>query len=304
VTLLSTVHDIVAQLALGDGLRRFLTLAVVFLPFELVFPAHRQRVLRRGLVSDVLFYFVGPLLVLLPMAALLGGLASVGAWLTPAAVQRAMQGQPLWLQAVEAAIIGDLGIYLGHRVQHEVPALWRFHAVHHSAEELDWIAGARFHPIDILITRGVSFGMLYALGFEAPAIYLYLAIYTWESFGVHANVPTDFGPLRYLFVSPVSHHWHHSKDQRAWGKNYAGFIALWDVLFGTFFLPRGERPGNYGTADPVPHDFVGQLLFPFRRHRAAEAPAAPAGAAPPVVAPDGALGTITGAAANAPSPRA
>ena len=301
MTLLSIVQDFVAPLGLGDQVRRFLTLAVVFVPFELVFPAHRQRQLRRGLGSDILFYFVGPLLVLLPMAALLGALASVGAWLTPVAVQQAMQGQPLWLQAIAAAVIGDLGIYLGHRVQHEVPALWRFHAVHHSAEELDWVAGARFHPIDILITRGLSFGLLYALGFEPAAIYLYLAVYTWESFGVHANVPTDFGPLRYLLVSPISHHWHHSKDRRAWGKNYAGFIALWDVLFGTYFVPRGERPGNYGTEDPVPHDFVGQLLFPFRKRRTAEAVAESA-SPPPVVAPDTTLGTLTRSGASAPSP--
>lgn len=285
MTLLSSVHDAVANLGFATQIERFLSLAVVFVPFELVLPLHGKRMLRSGVLGDALFYFIAPLFVVLPMVALLGALSAAGAWAVPDVVQHAILGQPIWLQAIEAAVVGDLGIYLGHRVQHEVPALWRFHAVHHSAEELDWIAGARFHPVDVLITRGTSFGLLYALGFATPAIYLYLAVYMWESYGVHANVRTDFGPLRYLLVSPVSHHWHHSRDQRAWGKNYAGFIALWDVLFGTFFIPRGEQPGNYGTDTPVPRGFTGQMFFPFR-WRGESASGATAPVTPAVLADD------------------
>lgn len=287
------------QFALAAQVRGFLVLALVFIPFEFLFPAHPKRFFRRGLSIDALFYFVGPILLRLPLAPLLAGLAALGAWIVPAAVHHAVQSQPLWLQTIEAAVVGDLGIYIGHRIQHEVPGLWRFHAVHHSAEELDWIAGARFHPVDLLITRTFSFGLLYALGFATPAILLYLAIYTYESFGVHANVRTDFGPLRYLLVSPTSHHWHHSRDARARGKNYAGFIALWDVLFGTFYLPRGERPANYGTDTPVPQDFAGQIFFPFRWRERAR-PVAAVAAVTPAVAAD-ATPCATPASVSAPA---
>jgi sterol desaturase/sphingolipid hydroxylase (fatty acid hydroxylase superfamily) len=285
--LIPPLHDLLdldARVGVLGRLRMLALFGVVFVPFELVFPVHSQRLLRRGLTTDVLFHFLGPILLIFPMSMMLAGLAALGAWVTPAAAQHAVQSQPLWLQIIEAALIGDLGVYLGHRVQHEVPALWRFHAVHHSAESLDWIAGARFHPIDLLITRGVSFTLLFAAGFSMPAIYGYLGIYVWESYGVHANIRTDFGPLRYLLVSPISHHWHHSRDRRAWGRNYAGFIALWDVLFGTFFLPRGERPGDYGTDTPVPPDIAGQIFFPFRplprAPRAAEGVIAPPESSP------------------------
>jgi len=99
------------------------------------------------------------------------GLTVIGSgWLIGDSVHAAVASQPVWLQFVEALLLADLGFYLAHRAFHAFPPLWKFHAVHHSIEELDWLAAARVHPVDQIITKGVSFLPVFALGFSDMVI--------------------------------------------------------------------------------------------------------------------------------------
>ena len=155
--------SVLGQILLDTG-ASFAALALVFGLLERAFPARpEQPILRRGFATD-LAYFLGQYLLWSALALLALQLLqrNIEA-LTPAAVRAAVAAQPLWLQAVEVLVLSDLTIYWGHRLQHRVPLLWRFHAVHHSAEHLDWLAAHREHPLD---------GMLTQLAVNAPALLL------------------------------------------------------------------------------------------------------------------------------------
>jgi sterol desaturase/sphingolipid hydroxylase (fatty acid hydroxylase superfamily) len=262
--------------------KTFVIAAAVFVPFErLACRDAGQRVLRRGWAMDVLTGVINGLLL---YAALLIALGTIDAGAGVAAPQLRgwMAARPLWAQSLIALVLGDLGVYAIHRLQHTVPWLWRFHAVHHSAEEMDWLVGLRFHPVDLFLLRVASLGPLIALDLAPAAIALYVAVSGWQSWLVHANVRVPYGPLRWLLVSPEFHHWHHSAEREAHDRNYASLVASWDVLFGTVFLPPGREPLRYGIEERVPDGWIGRFVHPFRRRRA---PAASPSAAPSSAAP-------------------
>ena len=160
-------------------------------------------------------------------------------------------------------VLSDLGFYWTHRLFHAVPWLWRFHSIHHSIEELDWLAATRVHPVDQILTKGVSLIPIVALGFSELAIGVYALLYHWQSFLIHSNVGFGFGPLRLLLASPEFHHWHHSSDREARDRNFAGQLSFLDALFGTLHMPRGEMPTAYGLDRPMPQRYAFQLLYPF-----------------------------------------
>jgi sterol desaturase/sphingolipid hydroxylase (fatty acid hydroxylase superfamily) len=173
--------------------------------------------------------------------------------------------RPLWAQAILALVLGDLGVYGIHRLEHTVPWLWRFHAVHHSAEEMDWLVAVRNHPVDLLLLRLASIGPLVAIHVTPAALGIFVVIVGWQSWLVHANVRLKYGPLGWVVASPEFHHWHHSADREAFDRNYASLFAAWDVLFGTVHFARGRQPSRYGVDERVPAGYVGRLFYPFRR---------------------------------------
>jgi sterol desaturase/sphingolipid hydroxylase (fatty acid hydroxylase superfamily) len=204
-------------------------------------------------------------------AALLMTLGAIGATAAVSAPQlRHWIGErSLLTQSIIALVVGDLGVYGIHRLQHTLPWLWRFHAVHHSAEELDWLVGFRFHPLDLFLLRVASLGPLVALDLAPSAIAVFIGVSAWQGWLVHANVRMPYGPLRWLVVSPEFHHWHHSAEREAYDRNYASLVACWDVLFGTVYLPRGRQPLRYGIEEPVPAGWIGRFAHPFRRRTTA-----------------------------------
>lgn len=253
-----------APLFLGP-LKAFIIAAAVFVPFERLAAMHgAQRTFRRGWAMDVLTGLLNGLLLYLVLLAALGGL-NAGAEAGVPALRRWIASQPFLVQTALAVIVGDLGVYAIHRLQHTVPWLWRFHAVHHSAEELDWLIGFRFHPIDLLLVRLASLGPLVALDVAPAAIAIFIAVSGWQSWLVHANVRVPYGPLRWLLVSPEFHHWHHSAEREAYDRNFASLVASWDVLFGTVYLPSGRRPTRYGIEEQVPPGWIARFAHPFRR---------------------------------------
>ena len=139
-------------------------------------------------------------------------------------------------------LVADLVQYWTHRAYHEVPLLWRLHAVHHSVKSMDWLAGSRQHIIELLITRTLVLAPIYVLGFSKEVIDAYIVIVGFQAVFNHANVSVRLGPLRYVIVTPNFHHWHHSQDKEALDRNYAAHFAFLDYLFGTAVKRTASGP--------------------------------------------------------------
>jgi sterol desaturase/sphingolipid hydroxylase (fatty acid hydroxylase superfamily) len=250
-------------------LRGFLLACVIFVPLERLLALHReQHIFRKWWWNDLIYVFVNRIFINAGLGMLILGILLIASWLVPAELRAAVAGQPYWLQVIEAIILADLGFYSAHRMFHSIPWLWKFHAVHHSIEELDWLAAARVHPLDQVVTKGMSVLPLFALGFSAVPVGIFAAIYFWHSLLVHANVRLNFGPLRWLIASPEFHHWHHANQPEAYNMNYAGQLSILDKLFGTMYMPAGQTPSKYGVDDPVPNTYIPHLLYPFTQRPA------------------------------------
>ena len=175
-----------------------------------------------------------------------------------------VQGLPFWIGVLLIVLVADFVQYWTHRAYHEVPILWRLHAVHHSAKSMDWLAGSRQHILELLITRTLVLAPIYVLGFSKEVIDAYIVIVGFQAVFNHANVSVRLGPLRYIIVTPNFHHWHHSQDQAALDRNYAAHFAFLDYLFGTAVKSDQLWPEKYGVlGDYVPNGFVKQFKFPF-----------------------------------------
>ena len=243
-------------------------LALLFVPLELAFARlPRQGVFRRGWLTDLLHFGVSHLAVQLTVLLTLMPAAMFFRWAVHPGFQAAVAGQPLLLQFAEIVIVADLSEYAIHRLFHRVPMLWRFHAIHHSAEALDWLAASRIHLVDAIVTRALAFVPLYVLGFAEAAVYAYLIFVSFHAIFVHTNVRFTFGRLAWVIGTPRFHHWHHSAQPEAIDKNFAIHLPVIDRLFGTLYLPSQAWPTAYGIADgTVPERYPAQLVFPFTRH--------------------------------------
>ncbi len=252
----------VQSLVISCGLS-FLFLCLVFRPLELAFPARPgQRFFRPAWWTDLCF-FLGQ--YLLWSGLVLWLLASFGGWLdslVPSAFRTAVAAQPWYLQAVEVVLLSDLCVYWGHRLQHRVGFLWRFHAIHHSAEHLDWLAAHREHPVDTIYTMTLINLPAFLLGFPLATLAGLIAFRGIWAIYIHSNVRLPIGPLRVLLGAPELHHWHHDRDRDA--GNYANISPLMDVLFGTYRCPDHE-PQAFGLREPIAHSYLGQMLHPFLR---------------------------------------
>jgi sterol desaturase/sphingolipid hydroxylase (fatty acid hydroxylase superfamily) len=245
------------------GLKAIFITILVFIPLERLFAMHPQKVFRRGWGNDLIFLFLNGMLIKLGLVAVIVAVIFAAAWIVPSSFQAMVGGLPYWVQIPAVIVLSDLGFYWTHRMFHAVPWLWRFHSIHHSIEELDWLAAYRVHPLDQILTKGVSLVPVFALGFSEWAIGVYALLYQWQSVLIHSNVRVGFGPLRFLFVSPEFHHWHHSNHREARDRNFAGQLSFLDTLFGSFHLPRGQKPTTYGLDRPMPQRYLAQLLYPF-----------------------------------------
>ena len=185
-------------------------------------------------------------------------------WAASDGVRGWVQGLDFWVALFLIVLVADLVQYWTHRSYHEVPLLWRLHAVHHSVKSMDWMAGSRQHILELIITRTLVLAPIYVLGFSKEVIDAYIVIVGFQAVFNHANVNVRLGPLRYIIVTPNFHHWHHSQDQAALDRNYAAHFAFLDYLFGTAVKSDKLWPAQYGVlGDYVPNGFFKQLKFPF-----------------------------------------
>jgi sterol desaturase/sphingolipid hydroxylase (fatty acid hydroxylase superfamily) len=243
--------------------------SVIFIPLERLFARlPEQGVFRPSWRTDLTYFFVSALLVQLTTILTLKPAMVLFDWAVIGSVQQTVRALPGIIQFLLLLVVADFTQYWVHRTFHAVPALWRFHAVHHSADHMDWLAGSRLHLVDVAVTRGLTNVPIYLLGFAEGPLFAYLVVVSAQATFIHANVRFTFGPLKYLVATPQFHHWHHAAEKEAVDKNFAVHLPIIDILFGTAHLPD-RWPSAYGISggDQPPSGFFRQLVWPFIRHR-------------------------------------
>jgi sterol desaturase/sphingolipid hydroxylase (fatty acid hydroxylase superfamily) len=241
--------------------------SVVFIAIEKLFPIDpRQPVFRAEWQTDFTYFIVNHLLIGLVLLVVNFLVHDLAVWSMFTPVQPLVAALPLVAEILLAILVADLIQYWVHRAYHEVPFLWPFHAVHHSVQTLDWMAGSRLHLVELVATRVAILGPLYALGFSKTAIDAYIVVVGFQAVFDHANVSLPWGRLERWIVTPRFHHWHHASDRAAIDRNYAAHFSFLDTIFGTRVADETPRPAAYGLAgEELPRGFVRQQLHPLIR---------------------------------------
>jgi sterol desaturase/sphingolipid hydroxylase (fatty acid hydroxylase superfamily) len=239
----------------------------MFAPIERFFP-HRaeQRLFRIEWREDLFYYLISSMMVQVFTFLALAPQAYVNAHTSGWGDFRLwVASLPVVVQFLAVVVLSDLFQYWYHRAFHRVPFLWGFHAVHHSAPAMDWLAGARMHFVEVVLLRGVTSLPMFTLGFSPAVMQAYIGfVYVYSSL-LHANLGGDFNRLGHWVATPRFHHWHHGLEQEAVDVNFSIHLPLLDKLFGTFHLPEGRWPKDYGVPDKVPSGYWAQMKYPFVR---------------------------------------
>ena len=249
---------------------RILFTGLIFVPIETMLPYRQEQgIFRYEWREDLFYYLVSSMMVhvftwlsFIPANTLF----AITSWTE---FRAWVSGLPFVVQFIAVMFLTDLVQYWLHRLFHQIPALWRFHAVHHSVQNMDWMAGARMHFLEILILRSTTVIPMIVLGFSQGVVNTYIfVVYLYATF-VHSNLGLRFGFIEKVLVTPRFHHWHHGIEKEAIDVNFAVHFPLLDKLFGTHHMPEdGRWPDGYGIGGhPVPKGYWKQFLHPFRRGR-------------------------------------
>ena len=229
-----------------------------------------QRIFRRGMAADLWYWFAAPLFYIYAGLWIITALSVVFFYNMLEAAEFRAHGfgvfihLPLLLQFFIALFATDLIQYWSHRLFHG-KRLWRFHVIHHSPKELDWLSAVRFHPVNILVHSVLVGSIVSLFGFSPAVFVMQFPFYVFYAAMVHANLNWTFGPLKYVFASPVFHRFHHTSPEEGGEKNFAPILSFFDLLFGTFYMPQGVLPMVFGVKETVPETIVGQLMYPFKK---------------------------------------
>ena len=273
VLVVAVAASVVTQIGPGGALLFGFALAV---PVERIWRRHDFGVRRPGLRTDAFhLMFTGAVQTAALIVAVV--ICMVPMWpLLDNPLAQAFQRLPTLAQAAIALVTFEMMGYWYHRMAHEVPFLWRFHAVHHSSERLDWIAAARLHPLEGFFGGLVAAPPLLLLGVRPTTLGVVGVVTQLWAITLHMNVRWRMRWLDGIWGTPEYHHWHHSNHPEAHDRNYSGLLPVLDLLFGTYYLPKDRRPEVYGIDDPMPEGYLAQLVHPLRRRR----PAGPIAAGP------------------------
>ena len=218
---------------------------------------------RRAAVTDIFYWLLLPLLTQFGRV----GLLVLGVWLVygnDPPVEFVARQLPLWMQCLAILFVQDVLMYWIHRLFHTQFG-WKFHAIHHSPEVLDWTSTQRFHPVNAILEFALADAVILLMGFSPIALAILGPINLAYSVMVHANLNWTFGPFKYLLASPVFHRWHHTSAEEGRDRNFAPTLPFLDLLWGTFHMPAHARPELYGVArGDIPTGFFAQMAYPFR----------------------------------------
>lgn len=241
--------NVVAQAAIDLAL-----VCLVFVPLERIAPRRDIPLIARARATDWLHATLTPWIV----AGIVLGASRVPVH-GPVRLHALVATLPRPVAFVLAFLVAELGTYGVHYAMHRIPFLWRFHAVHHSAEQLDFLAGMRRHPVDTALSALALAlpGFLLGLPLGDVAAYALFAK-LWTIF-LHANIDVRLRPLERIVTTPYFHHGHHDHEETE-PRNLATLLAALDVLFGTYRAPAAW-PRAYGTTEPVSRSWLGQLAL-------------------------------------------
>ncbi len=185
---------------------------------------------------------------------------------------------PLAAQVALGLAVAEFAAYWAHRLAHEWPPLWEFHAIHHGVTKLWCVNSGRFHFVDALksVVPGVT--ILLIAGAPAEVMAWLSALTGYIGLMTHTNAAMRFGPLSYVFNTPELHRWHHSMKLSEGNRNYGENLVIWDLVFATYFNEARRPPARIGVRDPLPPRLRDQLIWPFRRllaRRQAARPSSP-----------------------------
>ncbi len=243
-------------------------MALLFVPIELAFPKNKlQTKFHSEWRTDLIYFGISHLAIQLfgvltkkPAVAFFG-------WMNLEQVHEWVNNLPFLVELFLALLVTDLFQYWAHRIFHSHHYLWRFHSIHHSTENMDWLAGSRTHFIDIFFTRSMSYIPLYVLGFSTLTFNVYIIFIAVHAVFIHANTNINFGFLKYIITTPQYHHWHHCREPEHYGNNFAVVFPFIDKIFGTYYLPGKKWPEGTGLVDAsFPKGFLRQLVFPFTKN--------------------------------------
>ncbi len=243
---------------------------LLFIPLEKLFGRLTDQPLFRTEWREDLFYFLFSsvlvqIISFLSLSPSMFILESTGSW---SSFRQLVAEQPLVLQVLEIMLLTDFVQYWFHRLFHEIPFLWRFHAVHHSAQKMDWLAGSRMHIVEIVGLRGLTIIPMFILGFNQQALSIYILLVYLNATFVHANVRFNVEWLKPFIVTPRFHHWHHGIEKEAINVNYSIHFPWLDKIFGTYYMPPHQWPKGYGIGGhPVPNGYWKQFLYPFQKKK-------------------------------------
>ena len=240
----------------------FLGSVSIFMVLEKLFPKYRDQLIIRPEWGVDLFYFCFNHLAISAILIFGNYHASHFNWAVNTDVQEGIQSLPIFIQVVLVILCADFVLYWEHRLYHEVKWFWPVHAVHHSVENMDWLAGSRGHFIQVFSERAMVMIPLYLLGVDERALNIYVAFAALQAILIHCNLSLNFGFLKYIFVTPQFHHWHHSSERPAIDTNYSAHTVIFDKLFGSYHMPGEHWPAEYGTTKRLPRTIIGQTLYP------------------------------------------
>lgn len=239
---------------------------VIFTPLEIIFALHKEKkIVRKGFRTDIFHFLFNRLLIDIGSFLAIVFIAVSFSWLISKDLQTSVAEQPFLFQFLEAVLIVNICGYFAHRLAHTIPFLWKFHSIHHSSEELDWLSAARVHPLDQIFTRAFAFVPIYIMGFTKEVFGAYIIIALLHAIFIHSNLNFKLKYLRGIITTPQYHHWHHSNHSEALNKNFAGQFPILDILFGTFYHPKGKVPKTYGLNESIPKGYLAQLKYPFTK---------------------------------------
>lgn len=171
---------------------------------------------------------------------------------------------PVGIQAALMLIAADFLRYWLHRASHRYTLLWRLHAVHHSPGQLYWLNVGRFHPLEKALQMAFDTLPFLLLGVGAEVVALYFVFYAVNGFFQHSNIRMRFGILNWVVSSAELHRWHHARQPEVSDHNFGNNLIIWDVLFGTRYLPPDRDSDDLGLPSPAyPTGFLAQLRTPF-----------------------------------------